>query len=303
MPSILDSAKHGLVLLPASGRETLRALGRDAKTWLNGLVTSDLKPVTAGQGGYGLLLSKQGKIQSDLEIVAQGESLLFTVAEGLGAGILESLEHFLIMEDVELSAAPELDWLRFVGRPELATRVLSGSSLEPHQLDWTGLGGTLCFVPKPSRGEILSKLAQSDDLVRATPEQAKFLSLACGFPEYGVDYGSDQNPHEAALDRRAVSWNKGCYLGQEVVCMQDMRGKVKRRLVILELEAGSAPTRGAAISATEGGESVGELTSVASDAGRTLAFARMKAPHFESAQPLYVEGAGAARILAPATLG
>ena len=63
------------------------------------------------------------------------------------------------------------------------------------------------------------------------------LRLERGFPEFGVDYDGSDRPHEAALDRRAVSWSKGCYLGQEVVCMQDMRGKVKRSVRVLRLDA------------------------------------------------------------------
>ena len=54
---------------------------------------------------------------------------------------------------------------------------------------------------------------------------------------FGTDYGPSDNPHEAALERRAIAWNKGCYLGQEAVFMQDARGKVKRRLVVLRVMA------------------------------------------------------------------
>ena len=70
------------------------------------------------------------------------------------------------------------------------------------------------------------------------------------------------NPHEVSLDRRCISWSKGCYLGQEAVCMQDMRGKVKRRLVVLRLGEGPLPSSGTAVH-DAAGTPVGETRSAA----------------------------------------
>jgi hypothetical protein len=116
---------------------------------------------------------------------------------------------------------------------------------------------------------------------------------------FGVDFGETDNPHEAALDRRAVSWSKGCYLGQEVVCMQDMRGKLKRRLVALQLDtAGDLPQAGSPVTTNDGAEAVGELTSVARSpvTGRAVALARLKSPYFEGKAALGVAGMKAAFV-------
>ena len=87
-------------------------------------------------------------------------------------------------------------------------------------------------------------------LRRGTDADWEALRIAQAFGRFGVDFGEADNPHEAALDRRAVSWSKGCYLGQEVVCMQDMRGKLKRRLVALALEdSAEAPPVGSPVTA------------------------------------------------------
>ncbi|HEY4106112.1 MAG TPA: glycine cleavage T C-terminal barrel domain-containing protein, partial [Polyangiaceae bacterium] len=114
---------------------------------------------------------------------------------------------------------------------------------------------------------------------------------------FGIDYGEQDNPHEAALDRRAVSWNKGCYLGQEVVCMQDMRGKLKRRLVALQLDSAELPPAGAEVTAGTRGEpeAVGEVTSSALNplTGKAVALARVKSPYFERQQPLSLGGKNA----------
>jgi folate-binding Fe-S cluster repair protein YgfZ len=92
-----------------------------------------------------------------------------------------------------------------------------------------------------------------------------------------------------------VSWNKGCYLGQEVVCMQDMRGKLKRRLVALELGVAGAeplPAIGTPVTADGQTDAVGELTSVTRDpsTGLGLAIARLKSPFFDGAVAVGVAG-------------
>ena len=71
------------------------------------------------------------------------------------------------------------------------------------------------------------------------------LRIERAVPAYGTDYDDRDNPHDASLERRAVSWTKGCYLGQEVVCMQDMRGKLKRRIVTLAFDSRDPPAPGA----------------------------------------------------------
>jgi tRNA-modifying protein YgfZ len=92
----------------------------------------------------------------------------------------------------------------------------------------------------------------------------------------------------AGLDRSAVSWSKGCYLGQEVVFMQDARGKLKRRLVPLAVPTG-VPAAGAEVrSATD--EVVGEVTSVAATENGAVVFARVRAPHYEPGTALSVAG-------------
>jgi folate-binding protein YgfZ len=123
--------------------------------------------------------------------------------------------------------------------------------------------------------------------------------IAQSLGRFGVDFGEADNPHEAALDRRAVSWSKGCYLGQEVVCMQDMRGKLKRRLVALSLDsAAGEPAVGSPVTTVDGAEAVGELTSVARSpvTGKLLALARVKSPYFEGNAALGVGGAQAAFV-------
>ena len=127
--------------------------------------------------------------------------------------------------------------------------------------------------------------------------------MAHGVGLFGKDYGPSDNPHEAALERRAIAWNKGCYLGQEAVFMQDARGKVKRRLVVLRVMAPQAISEGAPIERASG-ERVGEATSISDGArfGEYFALGKVQAPDFEPGSELVV-GGSPARVVAWAFQG
>lgn len=195
-------------------RDTLLVRGPDRKTWLDGLLTCKVPDVAPGVAGYGLLLTKQGKIVTDAFLADDGTVLYVGVAEGHGDAVSELLDRYLVMEDAELSRADALGW-----------RVVTGVDTPPTAL---------------ARGRLGLGSLQAELLVTAEPSSAPSAAALLaehGLGVFGVDFGERDNPHEASLDRIAVSWTKGCYLGQEVVCMQDMRGKVKRRLVALDASA------------------------------------------------------------------
>lgn len=203
------SAPPGLFAL---SRDTLRVTGADRKTWLDGLLTCAVTAVTPGAAAYGLLLTKQGKIVTDAFLVDSGHELLVGVANGRGAAVAELLDRYLVMEDAELQQpASQLYWQ--IGVSDEATAPLAHGTLKLGSLD--------------------TRLSVTEVAPAGTVDATELLA-AHGLGVFGVDFDEHCNPHEASLDRIAVSWTKGCYLGQEVVCMQDMRGKVKRRLVALD---------------------------------------------------------------------
>ena len=121
-----------VVLQP--GRGTLSVTGSEAKSWLNGLVTCDVLKVEPGRGAFGLVLNKQGKIQSEVEIVESAEGLLLGVSPGVAERLLPSLDKFLVMEDAELSdVSADYLWADFHGLgaaalAEAAAKLCAGSS-------------------------------------------------------------------------------------------------------------------------------------------------------------------------------
>jgi tRNA-modifying protein YgfZ len=292
-----------VVLQPARG--TLLVTGAEAKTWLNGLVTCDVLKVAPGQGAFGLVLNKQGKIQSEAEVVATPEGLLVGVSPGVSEKLAAALDKFLVMEDAELSdVTAQYTWADFHGLgaatlAEAAAKQCAGSSAI---MNFTPESSATLVIELGCLPELQRFIERTPALCLGSDADWEAFRIGQAWGRFGVDFGEADNPHEAALDRRAVSWSKGCYLGQEVVCMQDMRGKLKRRLVALSLEGleGTAdlPQVGSPVTAHGSAEAVGELTSVARSplTGKALALARLKSPYFEGTAALGVAGVPAAFI-------
>jgi folate-binding protein YgfZ len=284
-----DPRAPELSILVDLERDTLRARGSEATAWLNGLVSIDLRAVAPGRGAFGLLLTKTGKIQTDIDVLARPGELILGVGAGVGETVRAVLDAHLVMEDVELEPATDLAWLRLIGPGAAALASDCASEFVAHgAIDWLGLGGAAAVVRRDAIEQVVRRLCEARGPTRNGGARVldrdawDLLRLRQGFPLFGRDYGHDDNPHEAALDRRAVSWDKGCYLGQEVVCMQDMRGRVKRRLVVLQIDSPELPANGTPVVAAGSGEAVGAVRSaVLAGDGGVLAFARLSAPHFE----------------------
>jgi hypothetical protein len=276
------AARRGALIVEESDRGTLVVTGPERYTWLNGLVTCDAAALSPGKGAWGLFLTKQGKVQSDVVVVAGEEALYLSVAADRAAQLFETLDRFLIMEDAELfERSNEQTWLSLHGPRafELASAVVPATGGVLAAVDPTGLGGAAVVVPRAAAAATLQALLSAGgfDVARAEPADWAELRIERGVPVFGVDYTSEDNPHEASLDRKAVSWTKGCYLGQEVVCMQDMRGRVKRRLVTLSVEDGPVPEPGTPVSAGNEGVEVGQVTSAVASSrlGRPVVMARV----------------------------
>jgi len=271
-------------------RGVLAVRGPDRVTWLNGVVTCDAAAVTAGHGAFGLLLSKQGKIQTDFWMVAGDDTLFLGVAAGTGPATRTELDRMLIMEDAELDDRSEaLAFTLLVGSraADLAAQGLASGGVAWGALTLRGTKVAAVVVERARGAEWFAAMAALG-ASEAIGDGWHGLRLELGLGAFGIDYGPSDNPHEAGLDRTAVSWSKGCYLGQEVVFMQDARGKLKRRLVVLSVQGG-VPGVGSEVRTPEG-EGVGELTSVAPLPDGAIALGRVRAPHFEPGSRLVAAG-------------
>lgn len=286
----------------------LRVSGSDSRSWLNGILTCDVTGVTERRGVWGLLLSRQGKIQTDVDLLADGDDalLLGVAAEALDSSLAQ-FDRLLVMEEAELeSVADEWSWMTVHGRG--VTELVAGAGL-PQGCRWGVFSGGLGTVavgiatPRGSEDAVVRELCAIEPRLETGSEHAAWQRqrVVEGLPLFGVDYGTEDNPHDASLERRAVCWTKGCYLGQEVVCMQDMRGKPKRRLVSLEVEGAGSLEAGHAVTAPRG-EPVGRITTVVDlpAEARALALASVAAAHAAAGTVLEVAGRAAVVLDAPA---
>lgn len=250
-------------------RDTLLVRGPDRKTWLDGLLTNKVTDVAPGSAGYGLLLTKQGKIVTDAFLLDTGSVLYVGVAAGQGHAVRELLDRYLVMEDAELEEpARDQSWVLGAAGAGLAGGALAFGALK--------LGGFEAEVALLEQAEALPSAAE--------------LLAAHGLGTFGVDFSERDNPHEASLDRIAVSWSKGCYLGQEVVCMQDMRGKVKRRLVAFDADATGLGenARNMPVLTADGNEA-GQVTSVHSAPTGVRLLASVTTAALDAETPLKVQ--------------
>lgn len=212
----------------------LEVRGTEARDWLQGQLTCDIPAeLPEGQSVYGLLLSPKGKVIADTWIDRVGETYRLRIPRDAADAAFARLDRYLVMEDVDI------EWLEL--RVVFTTETEDGVATP--RLGGTGVD-LLVSGPEPAAGS----------------DQSEFHSarIQSGIPFFGVDFGESTLPQEAGL-KHAVSFHKGCYIGQEPVVMLEHRGKPPRRLVHLSLPEEAAV--GTSVS-REDGKAAGELTSV-----------------------------------------
>jgi hypothetical protein len=293
----IEKAKHAAIVVPAADLATLVVTGGDRRSWLNGLITCDLAPMKEGEAAYGLFVTQKGRVLADAIVLLDGVRVLLAVPRGPLGELKTSLQHYLIMEDAELSDGEFEVSLIHGPRAEEVRKAMVSAGAAGASLDRTGLGGAVVFAPRDTFARVQD--ARDSALVAvegALVDDAAWDAVRIDrrVPRYGADFDAATYPQEAGLEKRAVSFSKGCYLGQEVVCMLEMRGHVKRRLVAMSV-AGTAPARGAEVK-DEAGEIVGAITSVVAEPGGARAMAMVKRASAEPGKRLHVGDAVATVI-------
>jgi folate-binding protein YgfZ len=253
LPSATPPAPQGLVDLgPAAA---LRVTGPDRESWLQGVQTNDVRAAPEAGAFESLFLGGKGRIVAEaVTFRFRNELIVCTHASHLEV-LHQHLDRLLIMEDAELSRAEGLHRLRYLPGERSPAAAGLGDAATPLAL------GYELLVTRPRALELLAALPDRPD-----PAQLEAFRIALGVPLFGRDFDETSTPLEAGLDR-AISFSKGCYVGQEVVAMATYRGRVQWNLVRLEVE-GPAPEPGLALDPKRGGK--GRITSSAQVGGRAL---------------------------------
>jgi tRNA-modifying protein YgfZ len=263
---------QGCGLVDRSERGKLALTGADAKQFLNGQVTNDVGALQPGAGCYAAFLTHKGKMLGDVRVLdAGGELLLDTERVALQA-LFDMVRRFSVGYDVQLHKRTlERALFSLVG--PRTSRVVGAVPSPEHAHVETDLGR---IVATAEGADVLCD-ADRADAVRAAlieagavevgEDAAEIVRVERGRPRYGIDMDDGTIPEEAALNDRAVSFTKGCYVGQETVARLHWKGKPNRRLRGLRLSApasGGEELRlgaGTAGGAADGGRIVGRVGS------------------------------------------
>jgi hypothetical protein len=259
------AAHEGALLEPATELGSIVVTGADRVRWLNGLLTCELAKLEPGGGAYGLSVAKNGKILAEHWIIADNDRLIMAARRDRVPALLEHFNRYIMMEDAEVAdASDELGWLRVHG-PLAGDLVLvaRGSGASAAAIKWTDLGGAAVVAPAAAlEGITRALLAHAGERgVLATPEVFEAIRVEEGIARFGVDFDEQNYPQDASIEKLAVSFQKGCYLGQETVFMLEVRGHAKKRLVQLAIDGGGDVPVGSPILSPENSAEVGTVTS------------------------------------------
>lgn len=294
--------------------------GEDRLRWLNGMVTNTVQSLPQGYGNYTLILNAQGRIQGDGYVYREANRLLLETDRSQSPRLIPHLDHFIIMDDVELQeldasntalglAGPQApNILNNLGLPVPDSLAFTPATLQGIPL--TVVGAYSVLVP---RFELWIAAEHIADVWRILTEAgarpAGVQSLEClrileGVPRYGADMNDRHLPQEINQPR-ALNFNKGCYLGQEIVERIRSRATVHRSLRQFEL-IGETPSSVVELRAEGDDKPVGEITSASHYSlpglTRTLAIGIVRVEVLERKSNLTYSGGRAIPLDAPPAL-
>lgn len=262
----------GCGVFELSGRARISVTGGDRVRWLNGMVTNNIRDLAVGRGVYAFLLNPQGHILGDLYAYNHGESIVIETEKSQVEKLLATFDHYIIMDDVEVSeVSSEFAGIGLAGpraRAVLREVGIDLPSLEPLQIadlkpnftitrgDMPGVEWYEVWLAPEDRDQLCSRLLKSGGQT-VSVATLELLRIAAGVPRYGLDIRERDLPQETEQSR-ALNFNKGCYIGQEIVERIRSRGAVHRKFTGFDV-VGSLPAIGAKIQFE--GRDIGEITS------------------------------------------
>ena len=260
-----QAARRRAAAIDRPERSRIVVSGRDRASYLQGLLTNDIAALQAGQGCYAAYLTPQGRMIADLFVYELGDVMLLTVPREQHRTVLDKLEQFVFSEDVQLGdAAASFSTTAIVG-PDAPRLVGAWTALDEADLAALPEHGNRrgLFEQQPvvvvrvadtgepgfdvhveaAHGPAFRRACESAGVPLVDQSTADALRLEAGIPRFGRDMDQETIPLEAGIESRAISFSKGCYVGQEVIIRVIHRGhgRLARRLVGLSLDGHTVP--------------------------------------------------------------
>ncbi len=277
--------RDGVGIAVLAGRTRIELTGSDRAKFLHNFCTNDVKKLTPGTGCEAFITNVQGKILGFVNVFCHEQCLVIDTVAGQAETLIKHLDRYLITEDVKLrDASPEYIGILVagVGSEDFLASLL-GSELprESNSHIQATVGQTTISIarvamvggpsfvltcPRPHFESLVERLvdhaSHATTAVRplfCTPEAVNIRRVEAGTPEFGVDITNANLPQEVGRNEQAISFVKGCYLGQETVARIDALGHVNRNLCGVKFAGQNVPPIGTEI--CSGDKVVGAVTS------------------------------------------
>jgi folate-binding protein YgfZ len=274
--------------------------GKDADKIVHNLTTNEVKPLRRGEGRETFVTDVRGKTLAHLCLFRRPEQLRMIGPAGPSDAIASHIDRYTILEDATATIQDD-DWVGFILPPDSdgAAQIQgvcdlpeSHASADPlpcgewqwkdftgsvYRTRWLGEGTNVLLVDRKAADAFTESIRASGVHVGDETEFHAARILA-GFPWHGVDLNEANLPQEADRDALAISFTKGCYLGQETVARLDALGQVQKKLVRWRIHETNPP---AGTELKSGEKVVGRLTSVTADATGAVAIGMARRSHFD----------------------
>lgn len=257
-----ESARSGLGLIDLSHRALVALSGPDRFSYLQGMISNDLRSLSSGEGLYATFLNQQGKVLGDCRVLCDDDCFLLDLWQPIKQKIIDHMNRYLVADDVAISdlsdrygmfsvQGPQADALlqNFVSKGTIPQKMLHHAVLPIDGVDsrlirysHTGEDGFDLVVPVVAVEKVARRVTEISAKYSGKwvgREAQEILRIEAGIPRYNVDVTEENLVLETGLDH-AVSFTKGCYLGQEVVERIRSRGHVNKKLVGLLLDGEKA---------------------------------------------------------------
>jgi folate-binding protein YgfZ len=276
------AATQSAALFDLSERVSIELRGKDRQSFLHNFCTNDIKRLCSGEGCEAFLTNIKGRIVGHILVFAAEDALWLDSVPGSATFLASHLDRYVITEDVQvLDRTPDMGML-YVAGSDAASRLgpllpASVAELEPgggrndscagvdvqvRRFDFTLAAGYQLVAPRDRLADLWTALAAAG-ITPAGNSVFEPLRIEAGFPVYGVDISEDNIAQEAGRTKQAISFTKGCYLGQEPIARLDAMGHVNRILRGVRLANGPVPPVQSPVFDETGAQQVGLITSAA----------------------------------------
>jgi tRNA-modifying protein YgfZ len=299
---------HGAALLDLSARGRIRVTGEDRARLLHAMCTNHIQQMKPGDGLYAFFLNAQGRILADAYIFCFEDHFLLDTEPETPNTLFEHIDHYIIADDVALEDVTEQTFCLSVEGPRAAETASRAGIPAPHHrfshLRWnetsaaavsaTGEQGVRIWGPLDLKDETISQL-EGAGAIAASAEEAETVRIENFVPKFGPDITEHTLPQETQ-QMHALHFQKGCYLGQEIIERIRSRGHVNKLLMGFRAESPNVPPPGAKLLIE--GKPAGEVCSAAGVDNRVFGLAYVRVPGAQSGAMAELDG-HAVELFAP----